>query len=120
MRAALVVVALCLTVSLSHAEEPDVVSGNFFLPICKEAFSPTKPESALDTYGYGNCVGILDTLMMLGPHLEAQRRFCPPSGATTHDAFLVGAAYLEARPQLLNQNFVQLAAIALAKAWPCK
>jgi hypothetical protein len=113
-------IALCLSVSVSHAEDPDVVSGNFFLSICKDAFSPTRPESRLDVYGYGNCVGVLHTLLVVGPNLDVQRRFCPPSNATTYDASRVSIAYLQANPQLLKEGFIELATDALKKAWPCK
>lgn len=120
VRTVLAAFALYLVASPSHAQDLDVTSGNFFFPICKDAFSATRPESALDTYGYGNCVGILDTLMMLGPNLEARHRFCPPSGASAKDAYDVSVAYLKARPESLRQNFTPLVATALAQAWPCK
>ena len=118
--AAMIIVALYSAVSPSRAEEPDAISGNFFLPICKEAFSPNRRNDPLDEYNYGNCVGILDALIVLGPDLGASRRFCPPREATSYEAAQKVIAYLETRPRALNQNFIQLARDALAQAWPCK
>jgi hypothetical protein len=124
VKAILIAFAMCLAVTPSLAEEPDVNSGNFYVPICREAFSAalaskTAEQSKLENFAYGECVGTVYTLMKLGPMFDQQYKFCPPN-TTVPDAFSVIAKYLEIRPQLMSQDFVTSAVTALAQAWPCK
>jgi hypothetical protein len=119
VKAGLIAIAMLLAAPPSHAQSIDDSSGDFFVPICKDAFSPNRPESPLDTYGYGECVGIFDTLIALGPYLERPRHFCPPGNAQAIDAFRVSALYLQGRPHLLHQKFTQTVIAALTQAWPC-
>jgi Rap1a immunity proteins len=118
MRAVLVVV-LCLWSSVSVAQTPDFKSGNFFLPGCKSFLADLGVTSTV-AREEGECLGIVITLLRFGEELTTQRRNCAPANITNGEAIRVVVVFLEARPQRLHENFIDLSAEALAMAWPCK
>jgi hypothetical protein len=44
---------------------------------------------------------------------------CAPDNATNNQLMRVVLAYIEVRPQRMNEEFMKLAVEALRSAWPC-
>ena len=45
---------------------------------------------------------------------------CPPANVTYNQAIQIVTAYISARPQRIQERFIDLATEALHDAWPCK
>ena len=115
--AAPLLIAACLWNVESRAE--DLVSGNDFLPAC-EAELNGPADSAAHVRNAGICYGVIKGLMTVADVLPPSLRFCIPDGVTIKPAIGVTVAYLEAKPERLNESFILLSLEAFAQAWPCK
>ncbi len=118
-------VALLLAV-LTPANHPAIsqplnllYSGNELLPACRLAIGTERPSGA-DLVKATYCVGVVTTLISIGPMLQSDYRFCFPKGENTEQAVQVVVAVLEMKPSLLERDFRGLALTAMKGAWPCK
>ena len=64
--------------------------------------SPTKPA---DTALAGVCAGTVAAALHYSTLLEAPYKSCPPKGATNGQAIEVVVRYLEAHPEVWDQDF---------------
>ena len=85
-------------------------------PHCQHFLSDGRAYDVFD----GECGGVVSTLLYFGRHLPASVRHCRPQGVTQEQAVRVVYNYLVAHPELLHQDFRELAAVGLSQAWPCK
>ena len=108
-------VMLALFGSTVHAAGPPAVarafSANFYLPGCKDFIA------GRSNFFGGRCVGAVEVLNAL--NLDT-KLFCPPEAITTQQRVRVIVAYMEVRPERLNEDFRLLANEAMANSWPCK
>jgi Rap1a immunity proteins len=86
-------------------------SAKFFLPGCKDFIA------GKSNFYAGRCVGTIETLDALN---SGPKRFCPPESNNNLQRVRVILAYIEARPDRMNDDFTALANEAMADAWPCK
>jgi hypothetical protein len=94
-------------------------TGEELLPSCRLA---TQPEelSGVELVKASYCVGVVATLISIGPMLESDYRFCFPQGGSTEQAMLTVIAILEQKPPVLQLDFRVLAATTMRQSWPCK
>jgi Rap1a immunity proteins len=93
-----------------HAEER-AASANDVMKGC-HAFIK---KSDSDAFLKGVCAGVAHALS----GIAWTREVCVPSGVTVRQEVRVVAAYIDARPARLHEDFRQLALEALKDAWPC-
>ena|SRR6516162_2433303 len=115
MRLLSIFLALFILSSNSYAQDTDVQSGKYFLPHCKAIIESNKDNP----FQMAVCIGVVIALMRLGPSLTTNISFCAPDSVTYAQAVKVIVSYLEAHPDTLHEDFVLLAHVALAEAWPC-
>ena len=67
------------------------------------------------------CFGAITAIMNLEPFFKAEFAVCPPADKkiSLNQTVLAVTAYLKSHPEQLRENFHQVAATALATAWPC-
>lgn len=107
-------VLLGLFGSTAHAAPPAVArafSANFYLPGCKDFIA------GKSNFYAGRCVGAIEVLDAL--NLDT-KLFCPPEANDNLQRVRVIIAYIEARPERMNEDFRLMANEAMAKAWPCR
>jgi hypothetical protein len=100
-----VMLAACIAVLpvTGHAEE-DFMSANRVMTGCRAFIA----ESNSDLFLQGVCLGVVTATAV-----------CLPSGVTVGQEVRVVAAYIDARPTRLHEDFRVLALEALKDAWPC-
>jgi hypothetical protein len=115
MRLAILVLAMALTVPALAQSDP---SANYMLPHCRNWIDriPTKPA---DTALAGMCAGTVAAALHYSTFLEAPYKSCPPKGVTNGQAIEVVVRYLEAHPEVRDQDFRMLILSALRTTWPC-
>jgi hypothetical protein len=94
----------------------DASSGNYMLPHCQALVRGDIPNIGVFA---GHCAGAISALVYVGEVLPDQDRFCPPLNTTAGQHQRVVVTYLERNPQLLHQDFRDLALKAMREAWPC-
>ena len=94
-------------------------SGDELLSSCRLA-ARAEPLSGADLVRASYCVGVVATLISIGPVLEPDYRFCFPQGGNTEQAMLAVIALLEKKPAVLQLDFRVLAATTMRESWPCK
>ena len=94
-------------------------SGDELLPSCRLAIRAERPSGA-DLVKATYCLGVVATLIAIGPMLESDYRFCFPKGGNTEQAVQVVVALLEMKPAVLQLDFRVLAVNAMKESWPCK
>ena len=94
-------------------------SGDELLPSCRLAIRAERPSGA-DLVKATYCLGVVATLIAIGPMLEPDYRFCFPQGGNTEQAMLAVIALLEKKPAVLQLDFRVLAATTMRESWPCK
>ena len=107
-------ILLGLFASTAHADPPAVArayTAEFYLPGCKDFIA------GKSNFLGGRCVGALEVLDALSQDTKA---FCAPEATNNLDRAKVVAAYIEARPDRVKEDFRLLANEAMANAWPCK
>ena len=105
----------------ARAQE-DKSSANYMLPYCRAAANNQSPTLTIDAVLQGMCVGIFDAIdfmMSEYPPEEQEYRSCPPSDVILRQAVQMVIAYIDARPERMNENFKKLAIEAIHDAWPC-
>jgi Rap1a immunity proteins len=126
--------ALALTVTAAQAEDK---SANYMLPHCQNFID----HKSGDLFGQGLCAGLVEgvtaTVSIVAlyafprppfispdrpPPDRLPRTLCidVPNGVTIEQLVRVVVAYVEARPDLMHQEFRLLSIDAVRAAWPCK
>ena len=93
-------------------------SGYDYLPRCQLAVRGPRTDREIASATY--CVGAVTALVGVGPLLLPRQRFCVPDDVTAGEAVQVVVAYLESSLSRLDEDFRQLAIIAMRQAWPCR
>ena len=68
----------------------------------------------------GECLGIVGAILYFSRDFPFSSAACPPANVTYNQAIQIVTAYINARPQRIQERFVDLATEALHDAWPCK
>jgi hypothetical protein len=91
-------------------------------PGCQFAISRTVPNTLnqKDLTLIGVCVGSISTLVLVGPLLKPNLRFCPYKNVTLDGAIHTVLAFMDRNPQHMNMAFSAVAALAMLEAWPCR
>jgi hypothetical protein len=123
MRACLVLL-FCLW-SSSGSSQSDMTSGNWILTACKGFATggfvgPGEGNMTDAAFKQGTCNGVIRVLLRRGEDLPEGRRNCAPNNVSHGQAARIMVTFMEAYPQLLHIDFVDLAIEALARAFPCK
>jgi hypothetical protein len=101
------------------ASASDYLTGNDMQPICSKLASGELGKT-LDEAAYrGQCEGMVETLIVLGSHLQSNMRFCVPGEVTIQQGLKVFVSFLNANPSLLHRPADVLAIEAFRAAWPC-
>jgi hypothetical protein len=76
------------------------------------------------SFEMGECLGAIRSLMLVGPYLREDMKFCPDNGRTI---FGMGAMnrYVKAHPDVLksdtpNMDVTSMLILAFRDEWPCK
>jgi hypothetical protein len=117
MRAYLIGAAAVFALSAPAAAEQDVISGNYFLPGCRDFLSRPPWRDPSLTW---QCAGFVKALFILGDELPVAIRFCLPPGATLGQTMRIVVSYMDKRPDLLHRDLVTIAGAALSEAFPCR
>lgn len=94
-------------------------TGDELLPSCRLAARAGQLSGA-DLVRASYCVGVVATLISIGPMLEPDYRFCFPQGGNIEQAMLAVIALLEKKPAVLQLDFRVLAATTMRESWPCQ
>ncbi len=119
----LIVFLLICTSSIIHAGD-----GNDLIQNCKlaVAIEDRNSDSLSDTdwMKATHCLGLIDGvsgLNALYQGLKYRTTFClPQNGLQSIQGARIVVKYLEEHPELLHKSDVELTALALQKAYPCK
>jgi hypothetical protein len=122
-------IVLALFVETEAQAQNDPTSGMVYYPSCLAAADIVQGERpAADSEDAAKqlkqaaiCFGAVTAIMNLEPFFKSKFAVCPPADSKVSFAQMVLAitAHLKSHPQQLRENFHQLAATALATAWPC-
>jgi Ssp1 endopeptidase immunity protein Rap1a len=117
MRLSILVSAMVLTVPALAQSDPSASTGSM-LPHCRDWIDrvPTKPA---DTSLAGICAGTVAAALHYSTLLEAPYKSCPPKGTTNGQAIGAVVRYLEAHPEVGDQDFRMQTLSALRTTWPC-
>src|SRR5262245_56597337 len=123
----LLLAAACITMLLpvtGHAQ-PKPYSAGEVMEGCRGVIAKTKTEDDKLWYLRGVCMGIVSTLgevlIAFGRETEGTTGVCIPAGETTvNQQVRVVTAYIDARPNRLDEDFRILALEAFRDAWPCR
>jgi hypothetical protein len=81
-------------------------------------------EALLKKHGFAQCTAVIGTLLVLGPYLREDMKFCPPD---TRPLFAKSAMnkYVKAHPYVLdpdapNMDRLIMLILAFREEWPCK
>lgn len=109
-------VLLLLTSTVAHAQP---MTASELEPACRSALTATEdsPKGA-QMAEVGACLGIVRTLIFVGPDLQEPNRFCPPV-VSIEQAVRVLLNFIDSQPAALGSRFEIVAAIAFKEAWPC-
>ena len=103
--------------------ENDSQSANSIMPGCNAwiaQFGRGGPALGSNVFLAGECLGIVGTILYFSRDFSYSSAACPPANVTYNQAIQVVAAYINARPQRIQERFIDLATEALHDAWPCK
>jgi hypothetical protein len=122
MRAAVLGIAMALVMAISALAQEDKDSANYMIRYCRAAANNEPLTRPADAAMAGMCVGTIDgiALMMTEfPPEEKEKSSCPPSKVKLEQIVRAVIAYIEARPERMNENFKTLVIEAIHNAWPC-
>jgi Rap1a immunity proteins len=114
--AAVLGIALAIATGATIAAE-DRESANFMLPGCRTFVSGHRTIS--EGYGVGACFGEFMVLAWAGRALPPELAYCLPERVTTGQMAQIVIRDLEKRPEVWHKDFIELAADALHRAFPC-
>jgi hypothetical protein len=66
------------------------------------------------------CLGVVRTLLYVKNFLDSKYAYCPPPDASTVKAIQLIISSIEAKPKMLDGDFVIDAVVVLHDKWPCK
>lgn len=118
-RAVLLASPLLATIGHAASTQVDVFSANEALQPCRDAAEGIVPETDNDVALQGACVGRLQALIALAPHLRAGFRSCPPDALSPGDALSVILQFVEDRPRIGEREFWDVGVHAFRSTWPC-
>jgi hypothetical protein len=77
----------------------------------------------LRSYDMGQCIGVISTLMVVGPYLDQVTRFCPPAGRAIYGMGAMNK-YTKAHPEVLkpdapHMDRLVMLIMAFREEWPC-
>jgi Rap1a immunity proteins len=90
----------------------DVESADYVVLGCRELISQSIRHTELQR----ECASTVRTLI----YVAMSRGICPPDGATVGQAVRTIVAYIDQRPERMQEQFEPLALEALQMAWPCR
>jgi hypothetical protein len=99
-------------------QQYDENSANYLYPACK-AFAEGQ---TINLSGESYCSGELNALAYAARALSPSTglQSCAPPNSTARQLGMVVIRYLEMHPELMNNDFRQLALAAFHQAWPCR
>lgn len=128
MKLCIAVAVALLLATPSHAQI-DTNSAKVYFPSCQVAAdiaqgkhpAADSVESAKLLRKAAICFGAITAIMNLEPFFKPEFSACPPADKkiSLNQMVLTVTAYLKSHPEQLHDNFHQVAATALATAWPC-
>jgi Rap1a immunity proteins len=112
------------TVSATPAPaQNDSQSASTILPGCNAWIAQLSRGSAApgsNVFLAGECMGIVGTILYFSHDFSFFSSACPPANVTYSQAIQTVTAYINARPQRIQERFIDLAVEALHDAWPCR
>jgi len=103
--------------------ESDSQSANSIMPGCNAWNAQlSRGSTALGSNVFlaGECLGIVGTILYFSRDFSYSSAACPPANVTYNQAIQIVTVYINARPQRIQERFIDLATEALHDAWPCK
>ena len=103
--------------------ENDSQSANSIMPGCNAWIAQlSRGNAALGSNVFlaGECLGIVGTILYFSRDFSYSSAACPPANVTYNQAIQIVTVYINARPQRIQERFIDLATEALHDAWPCK
>jgi hypothetical protein len=94
----------------------NIGSASYMLPACKNSITTNVADNGDkkdNGFNRGYCVGVITGL------IKSSMEICEPAGATPGLSVQVVVSYIERRPELMQEAFINLAHEALIAAWPC-
>ena len=109
----LIAIALLLVSLMPARAQVDEHSANYWLPYC---------QAVLDIRGFYSPASVLvqaRCLQRIADLLYSNLNICVPHDALSGEAIRLVIAYIQARPERMQEDFMDLANEALQHAWPC-
>src|SRR5215470_17191058 len=101
------------------ATENDSQSANSIMPGCNAWLAQlSRGSTALGSNVFlaGECMGIIGTILYFSRDFSFSSAACPPANVTYNQAIQIVTAYISARPQRIQERFIDLATEALHDA----
>ena len=117
------VLLLATVPATATATENDSQSADGIMPGCNAWLAQlSRGSTALGSNVFlaGECMGIVGTVLYFSRDFSFSSAACPPANVTYNQAIQIVTAYISARPQRIQERFIDLATEALHDAWPCK
>jgi hypothetical protein len=103
----------------ASAAEPDTNgSVNYYLPACRTLINHAARDKQ-SAFRAGECMGLIEATSINAPN--SVFKACLPDGAITAEqlaTYVVG--WMEIHPDRGKEDFVVVAAMAMAEKWPCR
>jgi Rap1a immunity proteins len=119
--------ALALLVAMVPATtttaENDSQSANSIMPGCNAWIAQLSRGGAAlgsNVFLAGECLGIVGTILYFSHDFSYSSAACPPANVTYNQAVQIVTAYINARPERVQERFIDLATEALHDTWPCQ
>jgi Rap1a immunity proteins len=121
-RTALAILITTASVMTAHAENDSQSAGTIMQGCNAWIASLSRGSAALgsNVFVAGECLGIVGTILYFSRDFSFSSAACPPGNVTYNQAIQIVTAYISARPQRIQERFIDLATEALHDAWPCK
>ena len=106
-------IAIALLLTSPARAQVDEHSANYWLPYC---------QAVLDIRGFYSPASVLvqaRCLQRIADLLYSNLNICVPHDAPSGEAIRLVIAYIQARPERMQEDFMDLANEALQQAWPC-
>jgi hypothetical protein len=123
------IAAVLLIETQARAQSDATTSARMYFPSCLAAAdivqgkhpAADSDEAAKQLQKAAICFGAVTAISNLEPFFKPEFAVCPTADnkVSSNQMVLVITAHLKNHPEQLQNNFHQLAATALATAWPC-
>ena len=117
------VLLLAMVPATAATAANDFQSANSIMPGCNAWIAQlSRGSTALGSNVFlaGECLGIVGTILYFSRDFSFSSAACPPASVTYNQAVQIVTAYINARPQRIQERFIDLATEALHDAWPCR